>query len=209
MPVEIELKFPVASPAALATQLAGLGCTLVTPRTFESNLLLDTPDRAILNARQLLRLRRYGNTWTLTHKLQPADSHPDDARYKRRIETETTVADGPAILRIFASLGYAPVFRYEKFRTEFAAPPDPAAPHAHIVLDETPIGAFAELEGPPEWIDSMLARLGVPHSACTTESYGKLFLAWKARTNSPAEHLTFDVEPTCGRERSVSPQAKS
>jgi len=189
MAVEIELKFPVSDPTALAARLLELGCTVVTPRTFESNVLLDTPSRSLLNSRQLLRLRRYGDTWTLTHKLQPADPHPDDVRYKRRIETETTVADGPALLRVFESLGYAPVFRYEKFRTEFA---DPAHPHAHIVLDETPIGAFAELEGPPDWIDRTLARLGVPHSSCTTESYGRLFLAWKARTGSPAEHLTFD-----------------
>ena len=58
-------------------------------------------------------------------------------------------------------------------------------------LDETPIGNYAELEGPEEWIDEMLAQLGIDHARCLTDSYGRLFLAWKQRTNSPAENLTF------------------
>jgi adenylate cyclase class 2 len=85
-------------------------------------------------------------------------------------------------------LGYAPVFHYEKYRSEWAAEEDHSA---HLVLDETPIGTFAELEGPPAWIDSMLSRLGVDPGRSSTLSYGKLFLDWKQRTGSPAENLTF------------------
>ena len=59
------------------------------------------------------------------------------------------------------------------------------------MLDETPIGVWAELEGAPEWIDSMLERLEVPADRCSTDSYGTLFLAWKARTGSAAENMTF------------------
>ena len=62
---------------------------------------------------------------------------------------------------------------------------------AHLVLDETPIGTYAELEGPTEWIDRTLTELGVDPATCLTESYGKLFLDWRQRTGSPAEHLTF------------------
>jgi adenylate cyclase class 2 len=61
-----------------------------------------------------------------------------------------------------------------------------------MVLDETPIGVWAELEGEPAWIDEMLAALQVPSEQCSTESYGKLFLNWKASTGSPAENLTFE-----------------
>jgi adenylate cyclase class 2 len=188
MAVEIELKFPVSDLPALQQRLHSLGYTLDTPRTFESNILYDTPDRALLNSKQLLRIRRYGDTWLLTHKQQPSDVTPGDARYKRRIETETTVADGEALAAVFQSLGYIPVFRYDKFRAEWS---DPAG--GHIVLDETPIGIFAELEGDPAWIDATLQRLHIDHASCTTESYGRLFLAWKQRTQSPAEDLTFDA----------------
>ena len=38
----------------------------------------------------------------------------------------------------------------------------------------------------------MREQLGVRPDQCTTESYGMLFLDWKARMHSPAENLTFD-----------------
>ena len=63
----------------------------------------------------------------------------------------------------------------------------------HLVLDETPIGVWAELEGEPEWIDSMLAKLGIDIEDSITLSYGRLFLEWKDRTGHPAEHMTFEL----------------
>lgn len=189
---EVELKFPVDNLALLESRLPGLGFKQVTPRTFEQNTLFDAADRPLLHSRQILRLRHYGEVWTLTHKRQPGNDDVS-ARYKTRIETETHLDDGPAMGQIFEQLGFAPVFRYEKFRSEWQALADASA---HLVLDETPIGAFAELEGPPAWIDSALAALGVDPARCITESYGKLFLAWKQRTGLAASDLTFDqIQP--------------
>jgi adenylate cyclase class 2 len=184
--VEIELKFSVDDLPALEQNLRALNFHLDTPRTFESNTLYDTPQRTLRESKQLLRIRQYGSIWTLTHKAQPPNS--DDSKYKRRIETETKVEDGEALAAVFASLGYLPVFRYEKYRAEWSD-----ATGGHLVLDETPIGIYAELEGDPTWIDTTLAALHIPADKCTTESYGKLFLAWKDRTQSAAEHLTFDA----------------
>ena len=181
---EIELKFAVASLESLLKRLPELGFWLKTTRTFESNTLYDTPERRLREAGELLRVRQYGEKYTVTHK-----RHPDDERagtiYKVRIETESEVEDGSALAEIFTRLGYGPSFRYEKYRTEYE---DGVG---HAVVDETPIGVFAELEGPPEWIARTMAGLDVPESACTTESYGRLFLLWKERVNSPAENLTF------------------
>jgi adenylate cyclase class 2 len=61
-----------------------------------------------------------------------------------------------------------------------------------MVLDETPIGIYAELEGPTYWIDRTLEELGVSVGDCITLSYGKLFLEWKEQTGSPADNLTFE-----------------
>ncbi len=187
---EIELKFAVTDTKALGRAAAEAGFKLLTDRTFERNTLYDTPERKLREHKQILRLRLYGERWTVTHKRQ-RDNDSDPAaepasRYKTRIETESTVEDGEALAEIFTQLGYGPVFRYEKFRTEWEAGP------GHLVLDETPIGVWAELEGAPEWIDSMLERLGVASSQCSTESYGTLFLSWKEATGSPAENLTFE-----------------
>ena len=188
---EIELKFPVAVPSALEELLPDLGFHLETPRTFEHNVLYDTPDRVLRARHQLLRIRQYGPICTLTHKRQPEGA--DDSVYKTRIETETTLADGDALAEIFNQLGYRAAFVYEKFRTEWSYPLNTEGrEHAHLVIDETPIGNWAELEGPMEWIDRMLLVLRIDPKTRITDSYGKLFQLWKERTGSSVTDLTFD-----------------
>jgi adenylate cyclase, class 2 len=190
---EIELKFPVANVVDLQSRLTQLSFHLVTPRTFELNTLYDTPSRDLRAQRQILRIRQYGSLSTVTHKRQPSQNDPvDTTRYKVRIETETAIAEPEALAEIFLQLGYTPAFVYEKYRTEWsqAISADSEA-IAHLVIDETPIGNYAELEGPTAWIDQTLAQLGIDPATCLTDSYGKLFLDWKERTHSPAEHLTF------------------
>jgi len=190
---EIELKFPVPDPEALQSRLPQLGFELVTPRTFEHNTLYDTPTRDLRARKQILRLRKYGSLCTVTHKRLPDQQDPvDTTRYKIRVETETTVGECEALAEIFKQLGYLPAFLYEKYRTEWSHTAGPNAEiTAHLVLDETPIGTYAELEGPTAWIDETLAELDIDPATCLTDSYGKLFLDWKQRTSSPAENLTF------------------
>ncbi len=186
---EIELKFPISDPAALQSRLPQLGFHLETPRTFEHNTLYDTPTRDLRAKRQLLRIRQYGPLCTVTHKrIADQENAAESTRYKIRIETETTVADGSSLAEIFHQIGYTPAFTYEKYRTEWSHTVEPSV---HLVIDETPIGHYAELEGPPDWIDRTLAILGIDPATCLIDSYGKLFLDWKQRTGSPAENLTF------------------
>jgi adenylate cyclase class 2 len=189
---EIELKFSVADTKALRAAVIGCGFRLLTDRTFESNTLYDTPDRKLRARKEILRLRQYGDRCTVTHKRQAGNGGEAGSRYKTRVETESVVEDGSALAEIFARLGYGPVFRYEKYRTEWESG------EGHLVLDETPIGVWAELEGAPAWIDAMLERLGVASAQCSTDSYGTLFVKWKAASGSPAENLTFDEVGTAG-----------
>ena len=185
---EIELKFRVHSQSSLERRLSELGYHLDTARTLERNTLYDTPDRTLRKRGELLRVREYGGRATVTHKRHPEHEEPASP-YKVRIETESEVSDEAALAEIFCRLGYGPAFRYEKYRSEYSH-----ASHegAHVVLDETPIGIFAELEGPTAWIDVTLSDLGISVSDCLTESYGKLFLAWRAETGSSAMNLTFE-----------------
>jgi adenylate cyclase, class 2 len=186
---EIELKFPVLDVLDLQARLPQLGFHLDTTRTFEHNTLYDTPGRDLRARKQILRLRQYGPLCTLTHKRQPDRDAIDTTRYKIRIETETVVAEGPAMAEIFLQLGYAPAFVYEKYRAEWSYQVGQTL--AHLVIDETPIGNYAELEGPTAWIDQTLADLNIDPATCLTDSYGKLFNDWKTRNNHPAENLTF------------------
>jgi len=187
--IETEIKFRVTDVAQLEAQLASLGFHRVTPRSFESNTLYDTSDRSLRAKREILRIRSYASRWLLTHKRIP-DSGISEDRHKHRVETETELSDGPALAEVFHSIGLEPVFRYEKWRTEWAdSQPDTTG---HCVIDETPIGIFAELEGSPGWIDRIAISLGVAPQDQLTISYGRLFEQWREQTGSTAQHLTFD-----------------
>jgi adenylate cyclase, class 2 len=183
--VETEIKFRVGDLTGLAQRLEEAGFHLDTPRTFESNVLYDTPDRRMRARTEILRIRTYGAKCTLTHKRLP-DAGPGEDRHKHRVETETQISDGKALAEVFQSLGLIPAFRYEKWRSEWSDG------EGHCVVDETPIGNFAELEGEPAWIDRVAMRLGVSHSDYMTLSYGRLFEQWRDEHHSRAEHLTFE-----------------
>ncbi len=192
MGMEIEVKFPVPDPATLTRRLLGAGFHEETPRTFERNILYDTPDRRLRSQTTILRVRKYGSRWVVTHKCLPQNNDPT-ARHKHREETETQVEDGEAMGRIFAQLGFQPAFIYEKWRTEFSDAT------GHCVLDETPIGFYAELEGPPAWIDTTGRKLGVDPREFLTLSYGRLFDQWRENTGSSAQNFTFDEIPASAR----------
>jgi adenylate cyclase, class 2 len=184
MAIETEIKFRVDDLAGLEKRLEEAEFRLETPRQFESNVLYDTPARTMRARTEILRIRHYGERWVVTHKRLP-DVGPGEDRHKHRIETETEVADGDAIAKIFESLGLVAVFRYEKWRSEWTDG------EGHCVVDETPIGNFAELEGEPAWIDRVAANIGVNRSAYITLSYGRLFDLWREQQHSSVQDLTF------------------
>ena len=190
--VEIEAKFRVEDVDALAARLRSIGFQTITPRTFERNTLYDTPDRKLRAIQSILRIRKYGDLWVLTHKCLPP-AHDPNARHKHRVETETEIADGEALGEIFANLGYQPVFVYEKWRAEYTDAT------GHCVVDETPIGSFAELEGPEEWIDAVSKKLGLEESSLMTLSYGRLFENWCRETGNPLRDMTFAAVQGTGR----------
>jgi len=184
MPVETEIKFRLVDPAGLSQRLEAAGFHVKTPRNFESNVLYDTPDRRMRARTEILRIRSYAGHWTLTHKRLP-DAGPAEDTHKHRIETETEVSDGAALTEVFRSLGLAPAFRYEKWRTEWEDG------EGHCVVDETPIGNFAELEGTAEWIDGTARKLGIDQTEYITLSYGRLFEQWRELRQSSVQDLTF------------------
>jgi adenylate cyclase class 2 len=193
MPLETEIKFRVADLSALAERLESAGFRLETPRSFEGNVLYDTPDRQMRGRTEILRIRSYAGRWTLTHKRLPGAGMPGEDRHKHRVETEILIAHGDALAELFLSLGLVAAFRYEKWRTEWTDA------DGHCVIDETPIGNYAELEGSPAWIDRTALRLGVDPADYITLSYGRLFDQWRTQHRSAAEDLTFAAVATVTR----------
>jgi adenylate cyclase class 2 len=177
---EIEIKFRVEDLRQLNRRLRGSGFRLVTPRTHEMNTLYDLPGQPLRKRGELLRLRKYGPAWILTHKAKGKTG-----RHKTRIETETRVENGLQMDVILRALRFVPTFRYEKFRSEWSDG------KGHVVVDETPIGNFCEIEGPSRWIDRTARELQIPVSAYLTDTYTGLFFQWKKRTRSRAREMTF------------------
>ncbi len=179
-PQEIEIKFLVPNLNALERHLAGMGFCCVTPSTHEVNTLYDLPGHTLRRKGELLRLRQYGENWKLTHKARARVG-----KYKSRTELETGVSDGAQMNLMLRALGYQPVFTYEKFRSEWTDG------EGHVVLDHTPIGDIAEIEGKPRWIDRTARALGIGPADYITKSYAELFFDWKRKYKRKAMNMTF------------------
>jgi len=180
MAKEVEIKFQIADLRALTRALKRAGFKQVTPSTHEMNALYDLPGQKLRRQGQLLRLRQYGDQWVLTHK-----SKSEAGRHKIRVELETRVENGERMDAVLRALGYVPTFRYEKYRAEWS---DGAG---HVLLDETPIGVFGEIEGTPRWIDRTARVLGIQSADYITQTYADLFFRWKRKTRSKASEMTF------------------
>jgi len=177
---EVEIKFRVESVAGLTRQLRAAGFRQITPSTHEINTLYDQPGSPLRKRGELLRLRKYGDKWVLTHKAKGKVG-----RHKVRVEHETEVSNGTRLEKILEALGFRPSFRYEKFRAEWSDGT------GHVVLDETPIGMFGEIEGPARWIDRTARQLAIGPDHYIKDTYAGLFFGWKRRMRSPAQEMTF------------------
>ncbi|MGA2903942.1 MAG: class IV adenylate cyclase [Candidatus Korobacteraceae bacterium] len=179
-PQEVEIKFVVPDLNALENKLRQLGFRCETPSTHEINTLYDLPGQKLRRKGELLRLRKYGNKWRLTHKAKGIPG-----RHKSRGELETGVSDGKTMDALLRALGFSPSFVYEKFRSEWSDD------EGKVVLDRTPIGHIAEIEGKSRWIDRTARALGIASKDYITKSYSELFLEWKRRTKCKAANMTF------------------
>jgi adenylate cyclase, class 2 len=180
MPNEIEIKFRIENLPTLTRALKQAGFKQITRSTHEMNSLYDLPGQKLRKRGELLRLRKYGETWVLTHKAKGKAG-----RHKVRVELETHVENGEQMDAILRALGFAPTFGYEKYRAEWS---DGAG---HVVLDETPIGNFGEIEGPSRWIDRTARALGITPAHYIMQTYADLFFEWKRTTGSRATEMTF------------------
>jgi adenylate cyclase class 2 len=180
---ENEIKLAVDSVGAGRSLLRSAGFRVSKPRVFESNLVFDTPDRSILRQGALLRLREVKKRGVLTYK-GPTD---EGSLHKSRQEVESPVDHPKAVQFVLERLGYQPVFRYDKFRTEFERPGE----RGTATLDETPIGAYIELEGSPPWVDRTATKMGFSPADYITRSYGRLYTELCEARGFPRGNMVF------------------
>ena len=179
---ETEIKLAVADAAWARRLLRGAGFRVSRRRVLEANTVFDTAGRRLRRSSRLLRIRTAGGLATVTYKGVPLVS-----RHKTREELETAVSDPAALACIVQRLGFQPVFRYEKYRTEFRQPRRAGL----AVVDETPIGVYLELEGTGRWIDRTARLLGFGEGDYITASYGRLYLEWCAKKKRKPGDMVF------------------
>ena len=180
-PRETEAKFRVADRKRLEGRLLELGAA-AGPAALERDVLLDDPAGTLRGQGKAIRIRETAGAAILTFK-GPREIR---AGVRSRVELETRVGDAGTIAALLAELGLGPVFRYEKRRTPWRFA-DPARPL--FVMDETPIGLFAEIEGDDRAIRTLAAELGVREEEFLPDSYTALYFA--ARLLDPS--LPYDM----------------
>jgi adenylate cyclase, class 2 len=181
--LEVEIKLAVASVRAARSLLRDKGFHVIKPRVFEANDVFDTLDLGLRNSQSLLRIRTVKRQTLLTYKGPPQSG----GKHKSREELEIHADNAHTLATILERLGFQRAFRYEKYRTEFRR-----GRTGVVTLDETPVGCFLELEGPPEWIDRTARLLGFRETDYITLSYGRLYLDWCAEKGCEPGNMVFN-----------------
>jgi len=166
--IEIKLRLP-DSLGKIRRILREQGFRIVKRRSLETNVLFDNVKHSLRKHGKLIRIRRVGGHSLLTFKGPSMRS-----KHKKREEIEIDFPDADRLQEILDQIGFHPVFRYEKYRTEYAA----HSATGKVMLDETPIGNFLEIEGSASWIDRTSKLLGFKHADYLKASYGYLYRAY-------------------------------
>jgi predicted adenylyl cyclase CyaB len=202
---EIEVKVRVQDVESLLARLKAMGAKRIG-QVFEENTLFDTKDGAFRKREAILRLRREQKLrhfdvrqkrrrravmprgGILTYKGLLEARKAAKAKYKEREEIEYRIRDARRFETVLRRIGMRIWFRYEKYRTKYGTE---RYPGLNFDLDETPIGAFLELEGPRRQIDRAAKALGYSPDEYITASYLDLYAAECARRGGKFGDMTF------------------
>jgi adenylate cyclase class 2 len=184
MAQEIEVKFPLHNRQELTRKLHELGAQRLYPETFEDNIVLDR--RGELRTKgALLRVRKFGKYSLATFK---GPMSIEAGGIKTREEVQTGVESFELAIQLFDSLGFKPVFRYQKYREVWRFR------EVEVVLDRTPIGEYFEIEGPMEMIRTIAGELGMNFEQAIRLTYADLYRqARRTRADLP-EHMVFPAD---------------
>jgi adenylate cyclase, class 2 len=183
MPQEIEVKFPLRDRAELLRKIQDAGGSRLYPETFEDNIVLDR--RGELKTKgALLRVRKFGKYSLITFK----GPMSIDGGIKSREEVQTGVESFELAIELLDSLGFKPVFRYQKFREVWRIR------EAEVVLDRTPIGEFFEIEGAIDRIRSVSSELGMNMDQAIRQTYADLYRQARRTRSDLPENMVFAPE---------------
>jgi adenylate cyclase class 2 len=180
--LEIEIKFRVDDFSAYRDHLLRLKAHRDSS-FFEDNVVFDDKQGSLRRARKLLRLRRSDRT-TLTFK-SPAKKGSGEARFKIMEEHEIEVSSFESALKIIEGLGYEKSFRYQKNRETYTLR------DTLVLLDETPIGNFIEIEGDRESIAEICEELHLKIQEGISLNYMELYAEYCEKKGIEPSDMVF------------------
>ncbi len=164
--IETEVKLKVSNLHEIIKKIQDSGAVLEKERHLEKNTLYDFPSQLLYKKRSALRLRRIGNKSFLAFKGPPQKSR----KFKVRVEYETEVKNEKIMRKILKSLGFIPLFNYQKFRRIYRKK------NLKICLDELSLGYFLEIEGERSDIVRFAKSLGFSKKEFIKKDYVQLLL---------------------------------
>ncbi|MBI4454460.1 MAG: class IV adenylate cyclase [Acidobacteria bacterium] len=190
MKLEVEIKLQVGDLKEFLERLGGLRPRRVAERKSQDDFILDLPQMRFKEKGSLLRVRNEGGRGFVTFK-GPARVNKN---FKVREELETE-CDPVQMLELFQKLGYQISFRYQKYRTIYQVRvatrrkgrPQPIS----VMIDETPIGNYVELEGNPQGVSRVAGSLGFKKKDFIRESYHSLFLSFCKKNRCSLRDMVF------------------
>jgi adenylate cyclase, class 2 len=183
MAQEIEVKFALKDRNELVRRLHDISAKRLYPETFEDNIVLDR--RGELRTKgSLLRVRKFGKYSIATYK----GPMSIEGGVKSREEVQTGVESFELAIQLFDSLGYKPVFRYQKFREVWRIN------EVEVVLDRTPIGDYFEIEGPMDVIRNITTELGMTMEQAIRQTYADLYRLARRTRPDLGENMIFTPE---------------
>jgi len=165
---------------------AGFDLRVVEPRHFEDNWLLDSGDHTLLKQGAALRIRSVDGKGWLTYKGVVRDIN-SPVKVREEIEVETAEPD--RMFQLFERLGFRRSFRYQKYRTGYLLIVE--GHELKVVLDETPMGDFIEIEGDESTVALVFKAAGFSAGEIVRESYPELQASRCRKRGVPLEDLVF------------------
>lgn len=181
--LEIEVKLKVGEISQVAPRMAAVGARLVHPREFEENRLYDFPDKSLMGRGAMLRVRVAGAFTILTYKDRARSE--GGVKIREEVETRLPAPESKALSEVIERIGMQVIFQYQKYRTAWQVD------DLHATLDETPIGAYIELEGSRDAIDRVATGLGYSKGDYIAASYRDLYLASLSCMPGPVDRMIF------------------
>lgn len=193
---ETEIKIKVENKNRILDEMRRYAGGEMLRSYFEDDTLYDFNDMKLFKQGAILRLRasslahkksggltadksasRYTLTWKGVLDVRSA--------FKEREELELDVSDPSALFSMLKTLGVNPVFRYQKFRIIAELE------NVKLLLDETPMGSYIEIEGDAENINNTAQRLGFSASDYITLDYFQLWRAYCAEKSMNFTDMIF------------------